>query len=446
MPAMERLLGTFDAKRLADALLLALLGDASTSGRDLAASYADLREDGDLAEALRGALLRGAPADAGDESQGSRTAALLDALDDPTVLDAIHATAPALWEAPDAHWDAWAGERLATTVGAAFHAALQQLCPEYDADDLVIDVEPHAPGAETIRVWVSELTIGGGGLLQEAARRIGARPRRFFDLAVAAVDPSLDETVDVGLARTARASAVAGPVADALAAVREADSLDARAHAFDALLTTLDAAGVFVCHPVVAALSVRFLRPGGTARVDSAVAALLDGWDALEARLGIEVDLRTFAELQARDEAFERLTGLTVPAEDPVGWRVGQLTGLLWARGASVRTRALPAPNPFAELPAPDPSLLRATMVDALMRVPVERLDGALAPDGPLGLQGEVELTARPDGARALRRALLHAVASPIEVGPLMHHPRVDRVRRDADGFRARLVLDLVGE
>jgi hypothetical protein len=441
--SVPRTLGSFDAERLADALLLALLDEVSRRDIDIASAYLVLQEEQRLSDAIEAALDRST----GDEGEraAERRGELLAALGEEPISEALDEAAVSLWEDPDRTWDTWAAGRLAASVGAACHAAFEQICPEYDADDLVVDLDsPAADG--TIRVWLSEQTVGGGGLIQEALRRVADRPRRFFDLVESATDPGLDELVDAEMRKIARAVVDGGPIQDTVDAVRAAETHDSQAKTFEDLLAVLEAEGVFVCHPVVSAVSARLLRPGSNRRTDRATTQLIDAWDVLERTSALDVDLRTFAELSARDDTFERTAQLTAPADDPVGWRVGQITGLLWPRGAAVRAQALRAPNPYETLPTPDPYLLRACMPARARAVPVDRLHEIEAKDGRLATTGVVEVQAGPTEARRLRAALLEAAATPIEAGVLLHYPRVDGIARDGAGLRARLVLDLVGE
>ena len=437
------LLGHFNTERLVDAALRVVVVRALASASDIESAYQRLcAEDG-----LAAAIFEEASGYANDDSvvTSAGLVELRAALADGTALHVLDEAVPTLWEEIDESWDSWASERLATTVGAVVHAALQDLCPEYDGDEVVVDVE-RGYKSGMLRVWLSEQTIGGGGLIQEALRRIGDSPRTFFDLMTAATEPSVDEMVDDELARIARLAMTDAAVGDAIADVREAvDHLD-RTTRFDCLLEVLRAAGVFVCHPVVSALSVRALRPGGDERIDRTIVRLLDDWDHLEATFGLDLDLRTFAALRASDPEFDRSSGMSAPPEDAGAWRAGQITGLLWQRGAALRSQALRAPNPFVTLPRPDPLLLRACLRSGETPVDVGDIVAALASDGPLARNGELDVRAAPDDARLLRQALLSAACTPIEAGPLLHYPRAAGVRRDAQGVRARLVLDLVGE
>jgi hypothetical protein len=436
-------LGHFNTERLVDGSLRALVSRALTSNTDLETAYAQLQTEGGLQDAIFQQARRQDEDDSTTPSTG--LSQLRSALDEVAPLDALDHAVVALWEQIDESWDDWAQERLATTIGAVVHASLQELCPEYDADEAVVDMESGTRG-DRVRVWLSEQTIGGGGLIQEALRRIGDSPRTFSDLIARATELSIDELVDQQLVRIARLADGDSAVSLALAEVRESNTHAARTAQFEALLETLQAAGVFVCHPVISALSVRALRPGSDGRVDRTISALLAAWDELETKLGVDLDLATFATIHARDATFDQTIGLAAPVEAAATWRAGQITGLLWQRGAALRAQVLRPPNPFTALPAADPLLLRACLRPGDEPADVSDIAVALESNGQLARNGEIEVRARSEDARKLRRAILNAVCTPIEAGPLLHFPRAAGLRRDAHGLRVRLVLDLVGE
>jgi hypothetical protein len=262
----------------------------------------------------------------------------------------------------------------------------------------------------------------------------------------AAVEPSVDEIVDAELNRIVRLATTDSDVADAINRVREAADHRERTARFEELLDELRSAGIFVCHPVVAAMSVRLLRPAASARTDRAIVNLLDDWDEVQARFGLDVDLQTYVALRANDGRFDRFSGLSAPPEAASAWRVGQMTGLLWQRGAALRAHAAHAPNPFVEMPNSDLLLLRACLRGGRAPVGLAELDAALAPDGTLARDGALDVRCAPEDAQQLRRALLSAACTPIEAGPLLQYPTAVGVRRDAQGLRVPLVLDLVGE
>lgn len=436
------LLGQFNAERFAEAALRVVVAHALGTDCDTEAAYQQLRSDDQL-----GTLILEASRGYSDHPDATPVGLteLRDAMLDGPALDVLDEASRSLWDPPDESWDNWAVKRLATTLGAVIHAALQELCPEYDADELVVDVQGD-PAEGTMRIWLSEQTIGGGGLIQESLRRVGDNPRIFFDLAAAAAQASVDEVVDDELNRIARLAISDSAVADAMSAVRGARAYTERGLQFASLLAKLESAGAFVCHPVISAMSVRALRPGSDERTDRAIVALVEDWDRIQEALGLDIDLRTYAALRANDTQFDEETGLSAPTEEPAVWRIGQITGLLWQRGGTLRAQALRAPNRFTTLPRLDLLLLRAHLRPGNQPVEVEDIDLALQPTGPLSRDGEVDIHSRSEDAVALRRAILKASCTPIEVGPLLHYPSAIGVRRDSQGLRARLVLELVGE
>lgn len=436
-------LGEFNLDRLAESATRVLARAALARDTSLEAAYADLKASRQLVNELS-VEVRGL----GDHTEAAPAGLteLVDALADGSAIELLDDTLPALWESPDRGWDEWGGGRLATTVGAAMHAALQELCPEYDGDDIVVDVDALRPDSATVRVWLSEQTIGGGGLIQEALRRIGDSPRVFFDLVTAAIAPSIDEVVDVEMTRIAELAMGDDAVTDALTDVREAPDHESRTRAFDGLLDALSTNGVFVCHPVLSSLSVRALRPGADHRTDATIAMLLDDWRQATATLGIDLDLRAYAYLRASDSRFDDYSGLAAPAEDAHAWRAGQITGLLWQRGATLRADAMRASNPFHDLPRSDPKLLRSLLRAGSDPVEAHDIESALESESTLARDGEIVVQSAVAEARELRSAILRAACTPIESGPLLHYPRAVGVRRDGQRLRARVVLDLVGE
>ena len=141
-------------------------------------------------------------------------------------------------------------------------------------------------------------------------------------------------------------------------------------------------------HPVVSALSVRFLRPAADARIDAATRELLARWQHLEQRLGIDIDLRIFARLDARHDAFDRASGLVAPHEDAAAWRGAQIASLLWPRGV-----AAPGPRALRPKPVRNPACAgrRAAacpLPPSMPRIAVTHVDDLLGASGPLSRDG----------------------------------------------------------
>ena len=142
------------------------------------------------------------PADADDpEPSRQRLQQALAALaHDPIVTRRLTALAPVLWSDPDDSWQQWAARRFASTLGAAFLEGANRLCRDIGAQNLVLDTDVDHSGS-TCEIWLSEPSIGGGGIIEEFARLYSDDPRRFFRLVESALSPSDFEVVDTELTR-----------------------------------------------------------------------------------------------------------------------------------------------------------------------------------------------------------------------------------------------------
>ena len=231
--------------------------------------------------------------------------------------------------------------------------AVQQLCPDLDAGDLMLDINagPRPLDAFPLsdrldEIWLTENTVGGGGIIETFLVRYGEDPRRFFNLVEAALDLSdfeiADEQLTLFLDWTVDPSD--SSVRDHLAVLRQAqiESHDAYARAFDDLIRLLSQRGLFVCHSVIAALSARILKPGSTNQTDQMLDKIISDWRLSEEHLGIEIDSRMFAYLRSRDDALdqalETIAGNAFEV-DRRQWRFGALSSLLWPREASFAVR-----------------------------------------------------------------------------------------------------------
>ena len=246
------------------------------------------------------------------------------------MLDALFAAAPLLWEEFDEAAERWAGERFASTLAAATVEASQRLCPEFDTGDLVVDpLATEVP--DVVEIWISERTIGGGGITEELHRRASADPRRFFRLIESALRPSDTEVVDGEMTRLLSLVSSDPAIATAVERVRAAPNHETLRAAFDALLGVLDAHGILVTHPVLAAINARILRPGANPKTDALLDQLIRTWNDHEARLGVELDARVVAYVASADDRLEQALARApnLSGERRRQWRMNVLAGLL---------------------------------------------------------------------------------------------------------------------
>jgi hypothetical protein len=360
---------------------------------------------------------------------------------DPLVTHRLADLATVLWEPPDAGWQDWASQRFASTLGAAMLEAVDRLCRDVGAQNLVMDVKVD-DGLGTCTIWLSEPSIGGGGIVEEFAKRYTDDPRRFFRLVEAALAPSDFEIVDAELGRTIRLMVSEHDVHQAVARLRAATSQADTATGLRQLLRLLLERGVSVTHPVIAALNARVLRPGSSAQTDVVLNDLVNLWRAEERRIGLEIDARVFAFVASASAELDRAvpTAAAGPG-DARQRRFSTIYGLLWPRGTAVRSNALQAYNPYHPHEPTDRALVLRALGFTTASVPLSAPDWRDQLADALVETGAALLTADPTASRSLREAIVEVQGLPVDTGYLMLHPRVIGVERDNAEVRVRLEL-----
>jgi superfamily II DNA or RNA helicase len=382
-----------------------------------------------------------AEADEGEPPRQRLHQALSELIDDPLVAQRVAQLAAVLWSEPDDAWQRWAARRFAATVGAAFLEGADRMCRDVGAQNLVLDTDVDDE-RESCRVWLSEPTIGGGGIIEEFARRYLDDPRRFFRLVESALAPSDFEIVDSELVRALELAMNDQDVKRRMLDVRSANSQTDTTSTVRELLACLAERGVAVSHPVIAALNARVLRPGSSNQTDALLHSLVLRWRGEEERLGIEIDARVFAFVASASDDVDRAVP---PPSRGVGdqrqRRFATVYGLLWPRGSIVRASSLKAYNPYHPHPPTDRALvltaLRTTTPVVHLSDPSwrETLTAALVD------RGTAFLRASPTQARDLRSAIIEVQGIPVDAGYLMLHPRVIGLAREEGHLLVRLEL-----
>jgi DEAD/DEAH box helicase/Helicase conserved C-terminal domain len=354
--------------------------------------------------------------------------------------------AKVLWSEPDAGWHAWTALRFKATVGAALLDTCGQLCPHFDLGELILDIEPgprpvDAPaipeGCEEI--WITESSIGGGGVIEEILRRYAADPANFFRLAQSALEPSDFEIVDSELTRLLELTQTSTDVIDAIAEVRLAQGYSELKQASTQLRKILSSQGILVTHPVMTAINTRILRPGSTPETDKLLFDLICSWHEQEERLGIEIDARVFAYVASNDDNLDKaLLHLGLVQPNPY-WRFQVIYGLLWARGNMIRYRALSIYNPFASFPDTDRETLLTVLQAGDTIVYLDEPDWREQVEEAFIQGASVLLIGNADRKEDLKSAILDLVVKPMELGFLQVYPLVEGVQQHPQGLAVRL-------
>lgn len=319
------------------------------------------------------------------------------------------------------------------TVGAAIRAAAQRACPDAQDTDLIVDViDDYGDNDRCSTVWLTETTLGGLGILTKFVDYYATNPVAFWHLIDGVLEDSeyeyVRDTVNRLLTHISE-----DPHSVAAQAVTRLRSRSSTADAHAALQDLRHAWARIDApprHPAVSALSSRYLRPGSGPSTDSIVLELTRAWDALEYRLGFEVDGGILAYLAG--------TGaIVVPGLATLGFSPDQIFSMLVPRGSEARIQHLKHYQPYSSNLRLDPLLVRAAHDQQPPVVDVTEADWAETYIRQLATHARVLLSATIDNLRHFTRAIREVPAIAVDRDVLRLHGTVTKLTRRAGQISA---------
>ena len=367
---------------------------------------------------------------------------VLDALRDPAVIRVLERALPVLGEEPGPSWLPWLRARFLQTLAAAWQAAAQQACLDFNVDadalvDVIDDGGPHA------RIVISDTVPGGGGLVETLTRRLADDPRRFDTLVAAAVEPSDSEEVDPSLRRVLDLLTTSAKVRTAAEQFRTAAG--GRLSAWQSLVSCLAEEGVPRTHAAMSALSARLFRPGSTLESDNLLRLALERWDDLDTRAGFAIDHRAVCAFLAKEEeVLDRLRSIAAPATDNDLHSRAQLVllSLLWTRACARRPETLRTANRFASnSPPTERTLLRDVLPTRPAAIDVD--GGAWREDLATALhsRGAAQLISGSGQTDAVAEAMRELMVDPLDAGWLKVYPQLDSIACEAGRYTVSMSL-----
>ncbi|HEY3547729.1 MAG TPA: protein DpdJ [Propionicimonas sp.] len=430
-PRLDDIANTFQREWLTQAYLHAFVGAGHTA--DVVSTIPDLVSGGRWTTDFAQFLAVAYRADGSGQLTQSRTLASLTALAaHPAVQSVIEDNAQVLVAGDVASRSPDLLARVfRDTLASAILAATEEGLPDANEGDLAVDVEV-GPDSRGFRVYVSETSIGGLGLIEQLHRDYVQDPRRFWDAVARALSPTEAEDVDRAMQAFVEDVATSGTqLEQRVQAFRSASSVAAMDRALRDLLHVWASTEGPPSHLLVSTLAARTLRPGSTRNVDSILSSLTSRWIEEESRLGIEIDARTLAY-----HAAEGHLGVGISPLNSDG-----VFSLLWLRGPHARTQRLEHWDPYRQdvvierlalasalgQPAPEVDVTREGWLVEFMRLMVA--DGRARLTAPYALRARL--------AAGIREATVH----PIERNGLRTYARVTAVRQRQGSVEAELSL-----
>lgn len=306
---------------------------------DLAASPKAL-SDGRWAEEMAAFFAASYRAELGGLEDARLLATLRELATDPTVRAVIEKHGRLLVaEDPASATGSLLDRVFADTLGAALLTAVQECVPDAQENDLAVDIELDA-STRRFKIFLTETSIGGLGLLEALYRDYTLDPRIFWDAVGRACSATEAEEVDGAMqAMLADLVSADSDYRGAVTAFREASDVAEMDVALNALVEKWTEFDGPPPHLLVSTFAARLLRPGSKKAIDELIWKLTETWVALEERLGVEIDARTLIHLASAGRLPFALGALTPD----------MAFSMLWLRGAAARAQRLEHWHPFRD-------------------------------------------------------------------------------------------------
>jgi hypothetical protein len=340
----------------------------------------------------------------------------------------------------------WIRHTLYETLSEALLQACINTAPRHAATDtLVSDFEINNETGSG-RVWITETTIGGAGVVQAFADAFSAEPRALFRALEAALSPTDMELSEHGLKRFLILMCEVEEVRESIAAIRKTSDHVERDIMRSDLYEKLGHKGLDVSHALSVSINTRILRPGSSPDWDILLLDLVLEWERLEEHFSLSIGVREFCyvALQIPDLRIRVVKlALLINSHTSTDSELIQiLSSVLWPRGIEVRQKVLQSYNPFRARRLTDPALVRKLLLEAhVPEINIESIGWSEEFEISMTGSGTVQLVAQSTNSELIRKAIIKVISKPINVGFLQFFPIVERIERSEIHTRVTLSL-----
>lgn len=362
------------------------------------------------------------------------------------VIERLKVLSPEL-DAPDSEaYSEWISHTLYETLSEALLQACINTAPRHAATDtLVSDFEINIEEGFG-RVWITETTLGGAGVIQAFAEAFSNDPRALFRALEAALAPTDIELSSYGLKRYLALVSEIAEVRDLTAKLRQTVDHSIRNSLRVQLYEMLTQRGLDISHALSVSINTRILKPGMGPEWDKLLLDLVSEWEQLELKFSLAIGVREFCYVALNLSGFRKrltdLIGIVNANATGEAELIQVLGGLLWPRGMEIRQRALQSYNPFRTRRVTDPLLVRKLLLEPnIPEVYIEKQDWVQVYEKILAVHGTVQLKAQRGNNNLLHSAIIEALCRPIDVGYLQFFPVVERIERGETETQVTLSL-----
>jgi len=389
-----------------------------------------------------------AASDGDNPTQGRVAEALERHFSNPSIQRSVLQHLHVLWEVNPPQLDNWLELQYASSLGSTFFSALIDLVPDINPMDLSLDIE-----FEQRRIWITETTPGGIGLIARIAEAIAQYPRRL--------ELQLQDTIH-HCEREQRAIALDtviqslirnqnGALAQAFEGIRSQRDFVSVSHAKQHLTAALFSEHLTPTRELVVALNAKILRPNSGEGTDQLTYDLLALWRDEEDRLGVSIELRTLAVAALKQDIIrERLDdilrswGLTDGISE--SQRVNLVESMMWTTCKDACEECISHKPRYQQLVKPSRLMLKALLPHQQRIVNYGQVEWKAELIQVLQDHYEAALRCRHDELTQAKFDMMRLLTQQVEVGVQMFYPTLERVEHSGEYWSLHVILrEMVG-
>ena len=282
---------------------------------------------------------------------------------------------------------------------------------------------------------------GGNGQIEEFFKKYAEDPRRFFNVISTPFYDNEFVSTDRQLYDFLKRIVKDDPEGDLAIATenfRQTNEVSANQIAFKEIRSILVESGFINYHAFQVALANRILRPGSNPKVDKFLLETLDLWLNEEDRLGIELDTRVISFHRSKCKEIDAMLEISegnIQDQDKNAWRQGVVNSLLWPRGAYIRQSGFQLYSKFANLPEPEPLLIKKYLVEEKKKISISNSEWKSEFQDEIITNQTVTLESFAEKGNDLAVALNFIATNPIDLGYILVYPKLRSVSRINDMY-----------
>ena len=320
----------------------------------------------------------------------------------------------------------WIEERVQATIAACIQRTIEQLVPNMNTDDLVIDINNN-------QVWLSETNSGGMGLISSIASAIKNEPRLFEELFSNAVEECPRSDIAKSLSAIIK-KLDDMELYDTFTMIRRATNLDEQKEQLESLQKQLIDRGITPKKELIISLTTKLLNRNSNEQTDELMRDLHNLWRQEEKRLGCKIDIRVFTVACLRLNNYKDQINIILSNLYPGGTfddkhRFLLIETLLWSDCNDSCPECLNLYSPYQSFAKPSRLLLKSMLVPTFVCIDSSQENWNELMLDCLKRGKHVRIITAFESMEDCQRKLIDTIQTPIDFEYEFYYPYIAAVR-----------------